>query len=154
MLSHFTPHRIAPISTLRTHSTLVAERVTAHFVDSRVTADTCRTAEERACLLQADFSLTLSGAMASSAVFSVLYVHNEVGNQAVTSTGAHTHYGDATNVHGWEFRTRLRIAGKTGDQYIEAKPMDCVVMHSSQHKKLASIICVKLSMEDRVVSTR
>ena len=46
VLSHFTPHRVAPISTLRTHSTLVAEQVTPHFVDSRVTASTRRTAEE------------------------------------------------------------------------------------------------------------
>ena len=36
-----------------TSFTLVAEQVTAHFVDSRVTACTCRTGEERACLLQA-----------------------------------------------------------------------------------------------------
>ena len=31
--------------------------------------------------------------------------------------------------------------------------MDCVATHSSRHKKLASIMCVKLS-EDHVVSTR
>ena len=31
---------------------------------------------------------------------------------------------------------------------------DCVATHSSRHKKLASIICAKLSMEDYVVSTR
>ena len=30
---------------------------------------------------------------------------------------------------------------------------DCAVMHSSRHKKLASIICVKLSTEDHVVLT-
>ena len=32
--------------------------------------------------------------------------------------------------------------------------MDYVVAHSSLHKKLVSITCAKLSMEDRVVSTR
>ena len=31
---------------------------------------------------------------------------------------------------------------------------DCAVTHSSLHKKLALIICSKLSMEDHVVSTR
>ena len=35
----------------------------------------------------------------------------------------------------------------------QSSVMDCVAMHSSRHKKLASIICVKLSMEDHVVST-
>ena len=29
-------------------------------------------------------------------------------------------FGDAASFHEWEFRTRLRIAGKAGDQCIEA----------------------------------
>ena len=40
--------------TLGTQPTLVAEQVTAHFVDPRVTACTHFTAEERASLLQAE----------------------------------------------------------------------------------------------------
>ena len=63
--------------------------------------------------------------MASSAASSVLYVHNEVGNHAETSSGASFYYGDAASFHEWEFRTRLRIAGKTGDQYIEAVSKVC-----------------------------
>ena len=44
--SHLPPHRVTPIRTLRTHCTLVVEQVTAHLVDSRVTACTRRTVEE------------------------------------------------------------------------------------------------------------
>ena len=58
--------------------------------------------------------------MAPSAVSSELYAHNEVGNQAEISTGAKIYYGDAASFHEWGFCTRLRIAGETGDQYIEA----------------------------------
>ena len=57
-----------------------------------------------------------SGVKASSAVTSVLYLHNEVGNQAEMSSGAYIYCGDAASFHEWLFR----IAGKTGDQYIEA----------------------------------
>ena len=45
--------------------------------------------------------------------------------QAETSTGAKTNYGDAASFHEGEFRTRLRIAGKTGGQYIEAMSKVC-----------------------------
>ena len=62
--------------------------------------------------------------MASSAVSSVPYVHNEVGNQA-ESTGAYIYHGDAASFHEWKFRTRQRIAGETGDQYIEAMSKVC-----------------------------
>ena len=57
--------------------------------------------------------------MASSAVSSVLYLRDAAGNHAETRTGAYIYYGDAASFHEWEFRTRLRIAGQTGDQYIE-----------------------------------
>ena len=43
---HLRALRVTPIRTLRTQPTLVAEQVTAHLVDSRVTAGTRRTAEE------------------------------------------------------------------------------------------------------------
>ena len=42
-----------------------------------------------------------------------------------TRTGAYIYYGDAASFREWEFRTRLRIAGKTGDQYIEAMSKVC-----------------------------
>ena len=38
---------------------------------------------------------------------------------AETRVGAYIYYGDAASFHEWEFRTRLYIAGKSGDQYIE-----------------------------------
>ena len=63
--------------------------------------------------------------MASSAVSSVLYLRDAAGNHAETCTGAHTCYGDAASFHEWECRTGLRIAGKTGDQYIEAMSKVC-----------------------------
>ena len=65
------------------------------------------------------------GAMASSAVSSVLYLRDAAGNHAETRSGAYIYYGDATSFHGWEFRTRLRIAGKTDDQYNEAMSKVC-----------------------------
>ena len=45
MFSNLPSHRVAPICPLRTQPTLVAEQVTAHFVDVRVAACTRRTAE-------------------------------------------------------------------------------------------------------------
>ena len=44
---------------------------------------------------------------------------------AETRTGAFFYYGDAASSHGWEFRTRLRIACKTRDQDIEAMSKVC-----------------------------
>ena len=52
--------------------------------------------------------------MASSAVSSVLYLRAATGNRAETRTGASKKFPRM------EFRTRLRIAGKSGDQHIEA----------------------------------
>ena len=63
--------------------------------------------------------------MASSAVSSVLYLRDAAGNHAETRSGAHIYHGDAASFHEWEFRTRLRIAGKNGDQYIEAMSKVC-----------------------------
>ena len=50
---------------------------------------------------------------------------DEAGNHAETRTGANIYYGDAASFHEWEFRTRLRIACKSGDQYIEAMSNVC-----------------------------
>ena len=71
------------------------------------------------------FPLILSGAMASSAVSSVLCLRDAAGNHAETRTGAYIYCGDAASFHEWEFRNGLRIAGKTGDQYIEAMSKVC-----------------------------
>ena len=35
------------------------------------------------------------------------------------------YYGDAASFHEWEFRTRLLMAGTTGDQYLEAVSKVC-----------------------------
>ena len=58
--------------------------------------------------------------MASSAVSSALYLRDAAGNHAETRSGAYIYHGDAASFYEWEFRTRLRIAGEIGDQYIEA----------------------------------
>ena len=63
--------------------------------------------------------------MASSAVSSVLYLRDVAGTHAETRTGAYIYYGDAASFLEWEFRTGLRVAGKTGDQYIEAMSKVC-----------------------------
>ena len=63
--------------------------------------------------------------MASSAVSSVLYLRHAAGNHAETRSGAYVCFGDAASFHEWEFRTRLRTAGKHGDQYIEAMSKVC-----------------------------
>ena len=72
-----------------------------------------------------NFFPLVCGAMASSAVSSVLYLRDAAGNHAQTLSGACLYYGDAASFHNWEFRYRLRIAGKTGDQYIEAMSEVC-----------------------------
>ena len=69
--------------------------------------------------------LILSGAMASSAVSSALYLLDAAGNHAETRTDADIYYGDAASFHEWEFRTRPRIAGISGDQYVEVMSKVC-----------------------------
>ena len=55
----------------------------------------------------------------------MLYLRDAAGNRAETRTGAYVYYGDAASFDEWEFRIRLRIAGKYGDQYIEAMYKVC-----------------------------
>ena len=125
---HIGLHRFAHCAINR--FTLVAEQVTAHFIDPRPAACTHRIAAQRACVFQAVNRIYLRAsdpslfahcvAMASSAVSSVLYLRDAGGNHSGTRTGACIYHGDAASFHEWEFRTRLRIASKTGDDYIEA----------------------------------
>ena len=63
--------------------------------------------------------------MASSAVSSVLNLRDAAGNHAETRIGACIYDGDAASFHEWEFRKRPRLAGKTGDQHIEAMSKVC-----------------------------
>ena len=53
VFSHLSPHLVAPISTLRTHTTLEAEQVTAHSANSRFAARANCTAAEDTCLFRA-----------------------------------------------------------------------------------------------------
>ena len=55
----------------------------------------------------------------------MLYLRDAAGNHAETRAGAYVYYGDAASFHECEFRTRRRIAGKLGDQYIEAMSEVC-----------------------------
>ena len=71
------------------------------------------------------FSLILGSAVASPTICSVLYLRDETGNHAETRDGAYIHYGDAASFHEWEFRSKLRIGGKSGDQYIDALSKVC-----------------------------
>ena len=63
--------------------------------------------------------------MASSAISSILYSRDTAENHAATRTSAYICNGDAASFHEWEFRTRLYIAGKTGDQYFKAMSKVC-----------------------------
>ena len=67
--------------------------------------------------------------MASSAVSSVLYLRDAAGirlkHVQLHISTTEIQRGDAPSFREWEFRTRLRIAGKTGDQYIEAMSKVC-----------------------------
>ena len=65
------------------------------------------------------------GAMATSAISSTFYSRDVAENHAETSTGADISYGDAASFHDWEFCTRSYIAGKSGDQLVEAMSKVC-----------------------------
>ena len=56
----------------------------------------------------------------SSAVSSVLYHRGDAHSTQETKNGSYIYNGDASNFHEWEFRTRLRVAGKTDHFYTEA----------------------------------
>ena len=72
-----------------------------------------------------NFFSFVCGAMAFSAVSSVQNLRDAAGNQTETRTSAHIFYGDAASFHEWEFRSRLRIARKSGDQHLEAMSEVC-----------------------------
>ena len=62
----------------------------------------------------------------SSAVVSVLYARRTGNNIEVTKSGSYIYYGDASNFHEWEFRTRLRLKA-AGDSNRYAEQMSRVV---------------------------
>ena len=55
----------------------------------------------------------------------MLYLCGAAGNHVETLSGAHIYYGDAASFHEWDFRTRLRTAGKNGNQYVAAMSKVC-----------------------------
>ena len=55
----------------------------------------------------------------SSAVSSVLFSRGENLHQE-TKGGSCVYWGNASNFHEWEFRTRPRVAGKKSEPYVEA----------------------------------
>ena len=63
--------------------------------------------------------------MVSAAVSSVLYLRDVAGEHTETRLGSHVYYGDAASFHGREFRTRLRVAGNTGEHDIKAESKVC-----------------------------
>ena len=63
--------------------------------------------------------------MASSAVSSVLYLRVAAGKSHRNTFRCIFYCGDSASFHVWKFRTRLRVAGKTGDQDIEAVSKVC-----------------------------
>ena len=67
----------------------------------------------------------VSGAMASSAISSILCSRDVAENRPETRTDAYINYGDAGSFHEWKFRTRLHIVGRKGYQYTEAMSKVC-----------------------------
>ena len=87
--------------------------------------------------------------MASSAVSSVLYLRDAARNHAETPTGANIYCGDAG-----KFRLDYVSPGKlviNVSKRCQKSVTDCTVTHSSRHKKLASIICVKYPRRPQIV---
>ena len=101
---------------------MAADQVTAHLLDPRVTASTRRTAEEErrsTCVRVIHFLLFLNGAMASSAVSSVLYLR---GNHVETRIGAYIYYGDAASFHAWKFALDdASVNGLRADAFVTAQ---------------------------------
>ena len=90
--------------------------------------------------------------MAPTAVSSVLYV---MLLDIIETPGVYC--GDAASFHDWEFRTRLRFAGKLVINTPKRCPksvMDCVVTNPARHKKLASInLCEIVDGRPRGIDT-
>ena len=58
--------------------------------------------------------------MASFSVSSVLFSGTNERDYKETKQGTYVYKGDGINFYEWEFRTKLRIAGKTGEHYVDA----------------------------------
>ena len=58
--------------------------------------------------------------MASFSISSVLFSASNSVEYKETKQGTHLYKGDGIHFYEWEFRTKLRIAGKTGEHYVDA----------------------------------
>ena len=58
--------------------------------------------------------------MASFSVSSVLFSGTNERDYKETKQGTFVYKGDGVNFYEWEFRTKLRVAGKTGEHYTDA----------------------------------
>ena len=56
----------------------------------------------------------------SSAVTAVLFHRGDDRTPYETKQGSYIYKGDPGNYHEWEFRTKLKVMGKRGDQYADA----------------------------------
>ena len=58
--------------------------------------------------------------MASFSISSVLFSASASAEYKETKQGTYVYKGDGINFYEWEFRTKLRSAGKTGEHYADA----------------------------------
>ena len=58
--------------------------------------------------------------MASFSISSVLFSASASAEYKETKQGTYVYKGDGINFYEWEFCTKLRIAGKTGEHYTDA----------------------------------
>jgi len=58
--------------------------------------------------------------MASFSISSVLFSASASQDYKETKQGTYVYKGDGINFYEWEFRTKLRVAGKTGEHYVDA----------------------------------
>ena len=58
--------------------------------------------------------------MAYFSISSVLFSASNSAEYKETKVGTYVYKGDGINFYEWEFRTKLRIARKTGEHYVDA----------------------------------
>ena len=119
-----TLHRTCSQATTRRTGLALDDRATCpwkHRVGCRGCAGTTgRNSHGHPAAANVSIFVCFVGAMVSSAVSSVLYLRDMVGEHT-----ACIHNGDAASVHEWECRTSLRSAGEASDHYTEEVSTEC-----------------------------
>ena len=110
VLSHSSSHRIPPIGALRSLTTFVAELSYCSFRWSTTSGLYASYSSKTRLLLPSSEQDLFATEWSIS--FRLIVARDAAGNHAETRTGAYINYGGAASLHGWEFRTRLRTAGK------------------------------------------